>query len=80
MAERTPTQNLNLIIDYLNWLMCEPTVLELMSTERRKDLFSTVNTFIKQYDKLVTDYNKLRTFDENLKRLESGLAVARMIR
>lgn len=80
MEERTPTQNLNLIIDYLNWLMCEPTVLELMSAERRKDLFSTVNTFVKQYDKLVTDYNKLRTFDENLKRLESGLAVARMIR
>lgn len=84
MAEKTwkrnKSENLEQLRDYILWLLSEPVVQELMSTQRQEDLRSTLVEFIQQYNEMLAENQRLTSFDRQLTRLGAGLAVARMVR
>lgn len=77
---RNPSENLIQLRSYLFWLLNEPVVKELMSEQRQDDLYDTLVEFIQQYNDLLSENQRLTSFDRNLTRLGAGLACAKLIR
>ena len=77
---RSPSENLIQLRSYLFWLLNEPVVKELMSEQRQDDLYDTLVEFIQQYNDLLSENQRLTSFDRQLTRLGAGLACAKLIR
>lgn len=77
---RNPSENLVQLRSYLLWLLNEPVVKELMSEQRQDDLYDTLVEFIQQYNDLLSENQRLTSFDRQLTRLGAGLACAKLIR
>ena len=80
MWNRNPSENLVQLRSYLLWLLNEPTVKELLSEQRQDDLFDTLAEFIRQYNELLAENQRLTSFDRQLTRLGAGIACAKLIR
>lgn len=77
---RNSSENLIQLRSYLFWLLNEPVVKELMSEQRQDDLYDTLVEFIQQYNDLLSENQRLTSFDRQLTRLGAGLACAKLIR
>lgn len=78
--KRNKSENLEQLRDYILWLLSEPVVQELMSKQRKDDLYDTLIEFIQQYNDMLAENKRLTSFDRQLTRLGAGLACAKLIR
>ena len=78
--DRSASENLIQLRSYILWFLNDPEIVKSLSDERWADLHDSLAMFIRQYNELLAESQRLKSFDRNISRLGAGLAVAKMIR
>lgn len=76
--ERNASENLIRLRDYIRFFLDDPVITERLSKERQSDINETLKTFIRQYNTMLRENERLKSTDNQLIRLEKALRCLRL--
>ena len=76
--ERNASENLIRLRDYIRFFLDDPIIVKRLSKERQEDIDETLKTFIRQYNTMLRENERLKSTDIQLIRLEKALRCLRL--